>query len=84
MMSRLAGRRVLLVDDFISTGSSALARVALLAAAGGWPAGPSVAMAKTRRWLTGWPNDIPVVPVFETPALWPGPTGWTAIAPACG
>ena len=84
MMSRLAGRRVLLVDDVISTGSSALAGVALLTAAGVRPVGLCVAMAQTRRWITDWPDDIPVVPVFETPALRPGPAGWTAVASARG
>ena len=39
MLPRLAGRRVLLVDDVISTGSSAMAGLRLLAAAGVRPAG---------------------------------------------
>ena len=43
-------RRVLLVDDVISTGSSAMAGLALLAAAGVRPVGLCVAMIQTRRW----------------------------------
>jgi adenine/guanine phosphoribosyltransferase-like PRPP-binding protein len=67
MLPRLEGRRVLLVDDVISTGSSALAGLGLLAAAGMRPVGLCVAMIQTRRWEADWPVDIPIVSVCETP-----------------
>lgn len=80
MLPRLAGQRVLLVDDVISSGASARAGLALLAAAGIRPVGLCVAMVQTRAWAADWPADIPVVSVCETPALRHGtdggPGGW--------
>ncbi len=76
MLPRLAGRRVLLVDDVISTGSSAQAGLALLAAAGLRPVGLCVAMIQTRAWAAAWPAELPVVSVFETPGFRDGPGGW--------
>ena len=76
MLPRLAGKRVLLVDDVISTGSSAMAGLALLAAAGVRPVGLCVAMIQTRRWAADWPADIPVASVCETPSLVRTPGGW--------
>ena len=76
MRPRLAGRRVLLVDDVISSGSSAQAGLALLAAAGIRPVGLCVAMIQTRAWAAAWPGEIPVVSVCETPALRQGEGGW--------
>jgi len=79
MLPRLAGRRVLLVDDVISTGSSARAGLALLEAAGLRPVGLCVAMIQTRRWQADWQATIPVVTVCETPLLARGVGGWTPI-----
>jgi len=76
MLPRLEGQRVLLVDDVISTGSSAQAGRALLAAAGIRPVGLCVAMIQTRAWAASWPADIPVVSVCETPALKQCDGGW--------
>lgn len=76
MLPRLAGRRVLLVDDVVSSGSSARAGLALLAAAGIRPVGLCVAMIQTRSWAADWPADIPVVSVCETPRLRQGAGGW--------
>jgi adenine/guanine phosphoribosyltransferase-like PRPP-binding protein len=73
---RLAGRRVLLVDDVISTGSSALAGVALLDRAGVRPAALLVAMAQGDRWQAGWPGGIPVRAAFATPIFTRAPGGW--------
>ena len=75
-LDRLAGRRVLLVDDVISTGSSALAGLALLERAGVRPVGLCVAMAQGNRWVPSWPADVPVVAAFATPLLRPGIGGW--------
>ena len=67
VLHRLQGRRVLLVDDVISTGSSALAGLALLETAGVRPVGLAVAMAQGDRWREGWPDDVPVAAAFATP-----------------
>lgn len=76
MLGRLEGRRILLVDDVISTGSSALAGLGLLAAVRMRPVGLCVAMIQTRRWEPDWPADIPVVSACETPLLEAGEGGW--------
>lgn len=76
MLPRLQGKRVLLVDDVISTGSSAVAGLRLLEAAGLRPVGLCVAMIQTRRWEAEWPSDIPVVTVCETPRLEQRGGGW--------
>jgi hypothetical protein len=67
LLPRLAGRRVLLVDDVISTGSSARAGLALLRAAGIVPVAMCVAMAQGNRWSVDWPPDLPLVAAFATP-----------------
>lgn len=76
IVHRLAGRRVLLVDDVISTGSSALAGVALLERAGVRPVALLLAMAQGDRWRAGWPADIPVRAAFATPIFTRAPGGW--------
>jgi adenine/guanine phosphoribosyltransferase-like PRPP-binding protein len=76
LLPRLAGRRVLLVDDVISTGASARAGLALLAAAGIRPAGLLVAMAQGDRWAAGWPGDVPVAAAFATPLFRREAGGW--------
>lgn len=78
VLHRLAGRRVLLVDDVISTGSSALAGLALLAAAGVRPVGLCVGMAQGDRWRASWPVEVPVAAGFATPLLRPASTGTPA------
>jgi len=78
MLDRLRGRRVLLVDDVISSGASAQAGLGLLAKAGVVPVGLCVAMVQTRRWAPAWPADIPIVSVFETPTLRRAGDGWHA------
>lgn len=80
MLPRLAGRRVLLADDVISTGRSARAGLALLAAAGVEPVGLAVAMTQGERWRDEWPAGMPVVAVFGTPLFTPAPGGWLALA----
>lgn len=79
LLPRLAGRRVLLVDDVVSTGTSARAGLALLAAAGVRPAAMLVAMAQGDRWVADWPADIPVRAVFATPIFRRGAEGWMPI-----
>jgi len=76
MLPRLAARRVLLVDDVVSSGASAQAGLALLAAAGMRPVGLCVAMIQTRAWAPAWPAEIPVIAACETPALEIRNGGW--------
>jgi adenine/guanine phosphoribosyltransferase-like PRPP-binding protein len=78
LLPRLRGRRVLLVDDVVSTGSSARAGLALLAAAGVAPVALCVAMAQGDRWRAAWPAALPVVAAFATPIFDPAPgrAGW--------
>ncbi|WP_458093892.1 phosphoribosyltransferase [Roseomonas sp. WA12] len=76
ILGRLAGRRVLLVDDVISTGSSALAGLALLERTGVRPVGLCVAMAQGDRWVASWPVDVPVIAGFATSLLRRGEGGW--------
>lgn len=78
LLPRLAGQRVLLVDDVVSTGTSALAGLALLRAAGVEPVALCVGMVQGRRWEGAWPPALPVVGAFETPVLRRVPGGWAA------
>ena len=75
LLSRLQGRRVLLADDVISTGSSARAGLELLRAAGVVPVGLAVAMVQGHRWQESWP-DIPVAGAFRTPLFDRTAAGW--------
>lgn len=65
-LPRLHGRRVLLVDDVISTGSSALAGLALLRAAGIAPVGLAVTMIQGDVRRAAWPAEVPVAKAFGT------------------
>ncbi len=78
---RLQGQRVLLVDDVISTGSSARAGLALLHAAGITPVGLAVAMIQGDAWRAAWP-DIPVIAAFTTPRFRRVDGGWMPIEAA--
>lgn len=79
LLPRLEGKRVLLVDDVVSTGASALAGLALLRAAGVTPVAMVVAMAQGNRWLAAWPEAIPLRAAFATPIFAPSPEGWLPI-----
>jgi adenine/guanine phosphoribosyltransferase-like PRPP-binding protein len=76
LLPRLAGRRVLLVDDVVSTGASARAGLMLLAAAGVTPVALVVAMAQGDRWRASWPASISVRAVFATPIFSRAEDGW--------
>ncbi|EHL95471.1 phosphoribosyl transferase domain protein [Acetobacteraceae bacterium AT-5844] len=76
LLHRVQGKRVLLVDDVISTGSSALAGLALLQTAGARPVGLCVAMAQGDRWRAAWPLDVPVAAAFATPLFRRRDGGW--------
>ncbi len=88
ILPRLAGRRVLLVDDVISTGSSARAGVALLARAGlAPPVALAVAMAQGDRWCGDWAGTgVPVAAAYATPLFRRAVPGWAPAPetrPAC-
>jgi len=76
LVPRLVGRRVLLVDDVISTGTSAQAGLALLRAAGVVPVAVCVAMTQGDRWMADWPAALPVAAAFATPLFERTPQGW--------
>ncbi len=76
LLPRLQGRRVLLVDDVISTGSSARAGLALLRAAGIAPVALCVAMLQGERWRAEWPAAVPVLAAFATPLFARKADGW--------
>ncbi len=81
LMPRLSGKRVLLVDDVISTGSSAIAGLRLLRSVGIEPVALAVAMVQGDRWRAGWDVTVPVVGAFSTPLFEREAEGW---APVCG
>jgi adenine/guanine phosphoribosyltransferase-like PRPP-binding protein len=81
LLPRLAGRRVLLVDDVISTGTSVRAGLALLRAVGIVPVAVCVAMIQGDRWMADWPGALPVVGAFATPLFDRTAAGWRARAP---
>lgn len=80
LLGRLQGRRVLLVDDVISTGSSAQAGLALLRAAGVAPVGLAVAMVQGETWRDAWPGTVPVACAFRTPRFRRVAGGWAPTA----
>ncbi len=80
LLDRLHGRRVLLADDVISTGSSAQAGLALLRAAGIAPMGLAVAMVQGEVWQAAWPGAVPVVCAFRTPRFRRVAGGWAPTA----
>ncbi|MBS0561014.1 MAG: phosphoribosyltransferase [Proteobacteria bacterium] len=82
LLPRLSGRRVLLVDDVISTGSSARAGLAVLGTAGVQPVAMCVAMIQGNRWQADWPGTIPVAAAFATPLFERTEGGWTPRSPA--
>jgi adenine/guanine phosphoribosyltransferase-like PRPP-binding protein len=74
MLPLIAGRRVLLVDDVLSTGSSIMAGLQLLRAAGCEPVAIGAAMLQSGRWRRALdaherPFAGAVIGVIETPLL---------------
>jgi len=79
LLPLLRQRRVVLVDDAISTGATAVAAVRLLARAGAGIAGMAVAMKQTNRWETAMASSPPAVPVravYGCPLFRRGDDGW--------
>ncbi len=76
LMDRLSGRRVLLVDDVVSSGSSARAGISLLQRAGVGPVALAVAMIQGEAWRQAWAARIPVYAAFSTPRFRRTQSGW--------
>jgi adenine/guanine phosphoribosyltransferase-like PRPP-binding protein len=79
LMDRLSGRRVLLVDDVVSSGSSARAGISLLQKAGVLPVALAVAMIQGEAWRQEWDPKIPVYAAFSTPRFRRVESGWQPV-----
>lgn len=79
MLPLLAGTRVLLVDDVVSTGASLVSALRLLRIAGVVPVGAVFAMLQGRRWQAALEAEgaatLPVAGALTTPRLRPAPGG---------
>lgn len=69
MVPLLQGRRIALIDDAVSTGSSLVAGVQLLETQGLRPEVFGVAMLQTDRWRAALEPVAPVCGVFRSPLL---------------
>lgn len=82
----LAGRRVLVVDDAVSTGQTMLSALELLARCGAEVAGIVVAMCQGTRWrerlMRADGTPVPVACAFESPRMRRTPGGWVPEAAA--
>lgn len=85
VVPRAAGRRVVIVDDAVSTGATAAASVALLERIGAEPAGLVVAMEQGAAWRerlaaagAGWPARVRGV--FASPRFVRAADGWVPAA----
>lgn len=79
VVHRLEGRRVLLVDDVVSTGASITAAIELLRQVGARPVAVCAAMLQGDRWRARMPAGMPVQGVFATPMFKGVIGGWTPI-----
>jgi len=83
LLPLLGRRRVVLVDDAISTGATAIAAIALLMRVGAEISGMVVAMKQTNRWkmdMAALPRAVPVRAVYGCPLFRRGDGGWWPIA----
>ena len=79
LLPLIKGKRVVLVDDAISTGATAVAAARLLARLDIDLAGMVVAMKQTNRWqapVQALPAPIPVLSVYGCPLFRWGDGGW--------
>jgi adenine/guanine phosphoribosyltransferase-like PRPP-binding protein len=83
LVGRLRGRRVLLVDDVVSTGASLAAGLALLQAVGVAPVAACSVMLQGNRWRPVVPAGLTLSGVFATPLLGRLPGGWRVLADSC-
>ncbi|HVY51667.1 MAG TPA: phosphoribosyltransferase [Devosia sp.] len=78
LLPLLENRRVVLVDDVLSTGRSTSAGLALLDLVGVRPVAIGALMLQTDRWRTALGAEAPpVIGVFKTPLLHRTAAGWT-------
>jgi adenine/guanine phosphoribosyltransferase-like PRPP-binding protein len=84
LIPRLEGRRVIVVDDTISTGATALAAIALMGRAGADVVGLSFAMSQGGAWRgtlaalgPDWPEKA--LFVFQSPHFERGENGWLPV-----
>jgi len=75
LLPLIEGRRVVLVDDAISTGATAIAAIRLLQKVGAETAGMVVAMKQTNRWEAS-AAALPVRAVYGCPLFQRSDTGW--------
>lgn len=81
MLPLLKDRRVAVVDDVLSSGTSICAVQELMALAGVTPVAVGTAMLQGDRWRGR--IETPILSAFQTPILTAGPEGWTPL-PADG
>ncbi|WP_273688315.1 phosphoribosyltransferase [Ketogulonicigenium vulgare] len=74
MLPLLAGRRVVVVDDVLSSGASIATVLQLLQIAGVRPLAVGAAMLQGEAWRARL--DLPVMGAFSTPILQQTPAGW--------
>lgn len=77
----IEGKRLVLVDDAVSTGTTLLAAWNLIESLGGHVVACGVAMLQGRRWVErlGAERAARVVGVFESPLLKAAPDGWVLL-----
>lgn len=83
LLPLIQGRRVVLVDDAISTGATAIAAVRLLQKVGAEVAGMVVAMKQTNRWQAVTATlsaSFPVRAVYGCPLFQRSDDGWIPLA----
>ena len=83
LLPLLAGRRVALIDDVISSGRSIMAGIELLALCGTEPLAIGAAMLQGTGWQTAQSPALPLwqertIGVFRTPLLHRKGSGWAA------
>ena len=78
LLPLIEGRRVVLVDDAISTGATAIAAVRLLQTIGVNIAGMVVSMKQTNRWRAAT-GPLPVRAVYGCPLFQLGEGGWVPL-----
>lgn len=83
LLPLIKGRRVVLIDDAISTGATAVASVRLLQKVGAEVAGMVVAMKQTNRWeaaVAALPTPLTVRAVYGCPLFLRSDLGWMPVA----
>ncbi|MGA0562548.1 phosphoribosyltransferase [Ancylobacter sp. VNQ12] len=75
LLPLIEGRRIVLVDDAVSTGATAIAACRLLARAGAHVAGMVVAMKQTNRWVAAMAG-VPVRAAYGCPRFVLREDGW--------